>query len=331
MTGQDVEWEGRAKVFGTVADEYGRLRPAPCEKAVDWLVPPGCGRVLDLAAGAGTLTALLAERVPEVTAVEPDDRMRAVLSARCPGVGALDGTAEALPLPDGGLDAVVVASAWHWFDAARAVPEIARVLRPGGRLSVVWNSLDRTVPWVAQWQSRLRQDTAAAENDHAQRLADRGSRLRGDLSGPGSPFGAIEEQVFTCTRRTTTGDTSALLGTYSRTIMLPDSERRQLLARAEEALREQLGLVGDAEVELPFRSLCWRATRGRKIRHVVNPAPSLLALSTRLAGPSCMPPAGQMDPLPPSLLPPLLDRTAGSRDSRGMSVPRPGRAHSRRR
>jgi SAM-dependent methyltransferase len=232
---------------------------------------------------AGGLCALLAERVPEVTAVEPDD-LRAVLSARHPGVTALDGTAEALPLPDGGLDAVVVASAWHWFDVPRAIPEIARVLRPGGRLSVVWNGLDRTVPWVAEWQSRLRQGMAAAENDRARGLADRGSRLRGDLSGPDSPFGAVEEQVFTCTRRTTTGDAVALLGTYSRVIMLPAAERRQLLARAEAALRELLGLVGDAAVELPLRSLCWRATRSGGTRRSATRSGGTTAWSA--AGPA---------------------------------------------
>lgn len=260
-------------MFGTIAEEYGRLRPAPCTPAVDWLLPEDCRRVLDLAAGAGTLTALLAERVPEVTAVEPDDRMRAVLAARCPGVTALRGTAEALPLPDGQFDAVVVASAWHWFDPALAVPEIARVLRPGGRLSVVWNSLDTTVPWVKQWYSGLRPGHTAAREEPAQRYTSRGARLRGDLSGPDSPFGHIEERIFTCVRRTTPRDAAALLGTYSRVIMLPAEDRRKLLARAEETLREQFGPAADdvhgdgngngngLEIELPFRALCRRSTR----------------------------------------------------------------------
>ncbi|MYS23658.1 Methyltransferase domain-containing protein [Streptomyces sp. DvalAA-14] len=261
MADRDVERERRSRVFGTVAAEYARLRPAPCEAAVDWLLPDGGRRVLDLAAGAGTLTTLLTERVPEVTAVEPDDRMRAELTARCPAATVLNGTAEALPLPDGRLDAVVVASAWHWFDPARAVPEIGRVLRPGGRLGVVWNSLDTTVPWVAEWYSGLRPDPATARQDPAQRHTSRGERLRSDLLAPGSPFAEPEERAFSCTRRSTPGDAAALLGTYSRVILLSPEERGQLLATAEQTLRERLGLVGDEEFDLPFRSLCWRTTR----------------------------------------------------------------------
>ncbi|MFI9271056.1 class I SAM-dependent methyltransferase [Kitasatospora sp. NPDC052896] len=261
MADAHVEQGPRATVFGSIAEDYGRLRPAPCEAAVDWLLPADCHRALDLAAGAGTLTALLAERVPEVTAVEPDDRMRAVLTARCPGVTALKGTAEELPLPDGRLDAVIVSSAWHWFDTARAVPEVGRVLRPGGRLGVVWSGLDNTVPWVAQWRTRFRPERTVDLGAQPQRHAQRGERLRADLSGPDSPFVRIESRTFTWTRRSTPGDAAALLGTYSAVILLPADERRELLAGAERALREQHGLDGDGEIDLPFRSVCWRATR----------------------------------------------------------------------
>ncbi|WP_327290217.1 class I SAM-dependent methyltransferase [Streptomyces sp. NBC_01198] len=260
MADQDVERGRRSRVFGTVAEEYARLRPPPCEAAVDWLLPDGAGRVLDLAAGAGTLTALLAARVPEVTAVEPDGRMRAVLAGRCPGATVLDGTAESLPLADGGFDAVVVASAWHWFDPVLAVPEIARVLRPGGRLGVVWNSLDASVPWVADWYALLRPEHAAAPQE-TRRQEGRGPHLRADLGGPDSPFGEVEESSFSCTRRSTAAEAAALLGTYSRVIMLPAEERQQLLGRAEGRLRERLGLSGDEEFDLPFRSLCWRTSR----------------------------------------------------------------------
>lgn len=261
MAEHDEERGRRSRSFGSIAREYGRLRPAPCDAAVGWLLPPGCRSVLDLAAGAGTLTGLLAERVPAVTAVEPDDRMRAVLAERVPGAAVLSGTAEDVPLPDGRLDAVVVSSAWHWFDPARAVPEIGRVLRPGGRLGVVWNSLDVTVPWVAEWYAALRPERAAVTRDPAMRHATRGARLRGDLSAPGSPFGEVEEGVFACTRRSTSRDAAALLGTYSSVILLPPDDRAALLTRAEQSLRDTLSLDADAEFDLPFRSLCWRATR----------------------------------------------------------------------
>ena len=95
--------------------------------------------VLDLAAGTGKLTALLAERYPEVVAVEPVAAMRALLERSVPGVRALDGTAEAIPVADESVDAVFVAEAFHWFDSAAAGRELARVLRPGGWLVVCFN------------------------------------------------------------------------------------------------------------------------------------------------------------------------------------------------
>lgn len=256
----------RATVFGSIAAEYGRLRPPPCAAAVDWLLPGGAHRVLDLAAGAGTLTGLLAARVPEVVAVEPDARMREVLTVRNPGVTAVEGTAEAIPLPAGTLDAVVVSSAWHWFDPERAVPEIARVLRPGGRLSVVWNGLDDSVPWVHEWRTGLRDEVRAAlpaDRDRPPRdISRRGELLRETLTGPGSPFAAPEHDTFTCTRRTTPADAAALLGTYSRLLILPAEQRAALISRAEQWLCAQPELLSpDRTVELPFRSQCWRSAR----------------------------------------------------------------------
>jgi SAM-dependent methyltransferase len=106
--------------------------------------------VLDLAAGTGKMTALLARSGADIVAVEPVAAMRERLAAQLPDVEVLDGTAEAIPLPDDSVDAVVVAQAFHWFDAPRALDEIARVLRPGGGLALVWNSRDTREPWVAR-------------------------------------------------------------------------------------------------------------------------------------------------------------------------------------
>jgi ubiquinone/menaquinone biosynthesis C-methylase UbiE len=104
---------------------------------------------VDLAAGTGLFTRALLSRVPEITAVEPDGRMRVVLAERTEGVRVLDGRGEAIPLPDASVDAVFVSTAWHWLDPALAVPEIARVLRDGGRLGVIWTGRDRADDWVA--------------------------------------------------------------------------------------------------------------------------------------------------------------------------------------
>jgi SAM-dependent methyltransferase len=137
-----------ARAFGAMAHEYQRGRPGWPAGAVAALVErSGAGTVLDLGAGTGKLTEVLAE-VADVVAVEPVDGMRRVLEARLPGVRALAGTAEAIPLPDASVDAVFVAEAFHWFDLDRAPAEIARVLRPGGVLAVMWNLPgDDGEPW----------------------------------------------------------------------------------------------------------------------------------------------------------------------------------------
>jgi SAM-dependent methyltransferase len=249
----------RAAAFGLVAEEYGRLRPAPQDEAIDWMLPEHASAVLDLAAGAGTLTALLPLRVPEVHAVEPDDRMRAVLAGRLPDADVLAGTAESIPLPDAAVDAVIVSSAWHWFDTDRAVLEIARVLRPGGRLGVVWNGIDRGGDWVDRWSSGL--GGIGGQPAPRGRSTRRGELLRAALETPDSPFGALEPAVFTTTRRTTPVEATALLGTYSRVILLPEEERREVLARALDTLCAELGIAPDDAFDLPFGAYAWRTER----------------------------------------------------------------------
>ena len=137
--------------FGSAADRYERGRPGYPPDAVAHLVSelgiaPG-RTVVDLAAGTGKLTAAIAETDATIVAVEPVAEMRAVLERAMPAVRALDGTAEAIPLGDASVDAVVVAQAFHWFDGDRAIPEIRRVLRDGGRLGLIWNVRDETPAW----------------------------------------------------------------------------------------------------------------------------------------------------------------------------------------
>jgi ubiquinone/menaquinone biosynthesis C-methylase UbiE len=136
--------------FDGVADVYERSRPGYAAGAVTWIsqrLP--LGRVLDLAAGTGKLTRQLVPYALEVVAVEPGDEMRRVLQEVVPGVEALFGTAEEIPLPDESVDVVTVAQAFHWFDVDAALAEIHRVLRPMGGLAIVWNAWDEDDPLMS--------------------------------------------------------------------------------------------------------------------------------------------------------------------------------------
>jgi SAM-dependent methyltransferase len=145
----------RASSFGSQAAAYAEHRPDYADAAVRWALEPVSGRhplrVLDLGAGTGKLTATIMRitPVPDVVAVEPDPAMLAELRTLLPGVTALSGRAEDIPLPDGSVDAVLCGQAAHWFTMELALPEIARVLRPGGVFSGLWNMDDDREPWVA--------------------------------------------------------------------------------------------------------------------------------------------------------------------------------------
>ena len=136
--------------FGAAAAAYAEHRPDYAPAAVRWALELAPGpRVLDLGAGTGKLTATLVALGAEVIAVEPDPAMLTELRRALPAVRALPGSAEAIPLPDASVDAVLAGNALHWFDMAVAGPEIARVLVPGGILAGLWNVMDNRVDWVA--------------------------------------------------------------------------------------------------------------------------------------------------------------------------------------
>jgi SAM-dependent methyltransferase len=247
--------EARATSFGEVADDYDRVRPGPPDEALDWLVPQDCEIAIDLAAGTGLFTRALERRVNQVIAVEPDDRMRAVLAARSPGVRAVAGRGEDIPVPDASADGVFVSSAWHWLDPNQAVPEIARVLRDGGRLGVIWTSRDRRTDWVAELDMlRASHGVGSVEDARSQLRRRHEVMLPEDAS-----LENLTSASFTFVRTMTVDDAVDWLATYSGVITAPDAERTAGLARARDALLRRSD--ADGMVEIPMRSTCWRADR----------------------------------------------------------------------
>ena len=252
------DWEESATSFGSAAERYDRVRPGPAPAAVDWLLPAGCGVAVDLAAGTGLFTRALAGRAGQVIAVEPDERMRQVLSARSPGVRVLDGQAEDISLPDGCAGAVLVSHAWHWFDAERAVPEIARVLADGGRLGVLWTSRDRGHDWVAGLDVIRSPEQPRTRDQAMERL----SRQHTVTLPEGAPFRAAQTASFAFERVISVADTLDWLATASQVITADPAERAAGLARSRAALEARaFQSDGTDLVRMPMRSWCWRADR----------------------------------------------------------------------
>jgi SAM-dependent methyltransferase len=243
--------------FGAIAEDYDRLRPRPADAAVEWLLPAGCEVAVDLGAGTGLLSRALARRVGRVVAVEPDERMRAVLRAGSPGVEVIAGRGEAIPLPDASADAVLASSAWHWMDPGLAVPEVMRVLRDGGRFGLIWTSRDREAGWLRDLGHRPPESAAAGDDDQPGGRAE--LRSRAARLPQSAALRDIATRSFRFTRRMAVADLIDMLATYSGVITASPAEREAGLARAGTALAERF--PGATEIDVPMVSWCWRADR----------------------------------------------------------------------
>jgi ubiquinone/menaquinone biosynthesis C-methylase UbiE len=235
-----------ARAYDRIAEIYERARPGWPVEAVDH-VARGLGldrsaTVLDLGAGTGKLTRLLVQRFDRVIAVEPLDGMRTVLESVVPQAEAIAGEAERIPLADSSVDAVFSADAFHWFDGAQALAEIARVLRPRGGLALLWNVPAKpTEPSIA----------AAGEL-----LSARGSEVRqidryasGAWREPfaSSPFEELHGARFEHRQVVDREGMLAYLASMSWIAVLPDDERNELL--------DEVRALLDAETYTRF----WRA------------------------------------------------------------------------
>ena len=141
-----------AHAFHVRADDYERARPGwPPDAVAAVLERFGAGTVIDLAAGTGKLTRVIAEQAGTLVAIEPVAGMRRVLREQLPHVRTMEGTAETIALPDDSTDTVFVGEAFHWFDFPRAFAEIARVLKPGGGLAILYHQLPEDGPaWLKE-------------------------------------------------------------------------------------------------------------------------------------------------------------------------------------
>ncbi len=232
-----------AASFGAAATTYERGRPSYPPDAVAWLLPDGARRVVDLGAGTGKLTRDLLGRGLDVVAVEPSDGMRAELARVLPDARTVAGRGESLPLEDGSVDAVLAAQAWHWVDPARAVPEVARVLRPGGRLGLMWNRRDETRGWLAELSAIIHRHGFVEDRSEAPPV--------------GPPFGPVERRDFPFTQTLTPDALVDLVASRSYFLVRPAAEQAAILADVRALIARRFG---DArEIVVPYVTRCSRA------------------------------------------------------------------------
>jgi SAM-dependent methyltransferase len=242
IVNRDPHVRGPHTAFAEVAGAYERGRPGYPEDAVRWLVGEEPADVVDLGAGTGKLTRALVALGHRVTAIEPLPEMLEHLPETAPGAFAILGNAEVIPLPDAHADVVTCAQSFHWFDHALALPEIARVLRPGGRLALVWNSRDDRDPWMARLSTLIGNETVQ-ETDVVPVLEESGR------------FGRVETATFAFEQtldRTTLLD---LVLSRSYCAKLTPADREPVLDAVSKLYDETAGPDG---VRVPYVTECFR-------------------------------------------------------------------------
>src|SRR4051794_38635289 len=252
-----------ASGFARAPEAYERTRPGYPDAAVAWLcrelgIGPGA-RVCDLGAGTGKLTRLLVTSGAELVAIEPLAEMRAELARALPQVDVRPGRGEALPFEDASLDAIVVAQAFHWFDAPAALDEAARVLRDGGALGLVWYVWELDDPLMARLDALVQQHAPPDRDEHGVRPVPYTSRAHAAARWRDAfPHPALEEPrqlELPWSQLLPAGDLVDRIRSVSVIGALPDDRREAALAET----RRLADGLGD-EVELAYRTAvyAWR-------------------------------------------------------------------------
>jgi SAM-dependent methyltransferase len=234
----------QAASFDRAAEVYERARPEYPAEAVEWMLPADAHTVLDLGAGTGKLTRALVARGLEVFAVDPSPKMLDQLRTALPGATVSVGTAEDIPLADTSVDAVVVGQAWHWVDQDAALPSVARVLRPGGTLGLIWNLRDERVAWV----ERL---TAVMHPAEGEIFVGSGTIQQG-------PFGAIESANFEWSRDFSRDDLLDLVRSRSYFITAVEAEQASILDGVNALLDTDPDVGGQTYWSMPYVTRAFR-------------------------------------------------------------------------
>jgi SAM-dependent methyltransferase len=232
--------------FQDGGEHYHRVRPGYPADSADWLIPAGSLTAADLGAGTGKFTRLLVERGLAVTAVDPSPDMLGQLRADLPSVAALEGTAENTGLPAAAFDVVTVAQAWHWCDPLLASAEIARILKTGGVLGLIWNQLDTSVPWVHRL-SRIMHAGDVHKPDFRPRIGP-------EFTGLASHLTRWEDPV-------TPGDVLELVKSRSYYLRANDATRAKVTGNLDWYLHEHLGHAEGEQLLLPYLTQTWRAAK----------------------------------------------------------------------
>jgi ubiquinone/menaquinone biosynthesis C-methylase UbiE len=258
----------RALSFGSVADAYDRGRPTYPREAAAWLAGAEPVVVLEVGAGTGKLTEALLALGHEVHATDPDDAMLARLRTRLPDVPTSVASAEELPAADASYDVVVAGQAFHWFDTERALPEIARVLKPGGRLALVWNERDERIPWVRKLGAII----GSTEG---------GIDPTATITGSGR-FDEVERASFSHWQVIDRESVQDLVLSRSH-IALLDAEARRAKQAEVLAFYDDYGRGMDG-MQLPYVASCFRATVTHRVEDAATPTVTATATGGEPAG-----------------------------------------------